>query len=377
MVPSVMKKTKEQVLKKKENRNIVSKENDTSNNPKISDFPTLKPNIVNLGKQSIKFEYPIVVIGNFEGIHLGHDKILKKLKLTEQTTGGQSVVLTYKYHTSEFFAKKNSKNIKPYMLLEPGEKERILLEKYKVHSILYLGFNEKIFNLSAENFIREILIKKIGAKEIICGYDTHFGKNRLGNYHLLLKMAVPLGLKIHLVNPHKIDGTIISSNKIRFLITHGYMQQVREFLGRDYSISGKVVGGKKKGRENGFPTMNISPIQKNKLYPGQGVYITLTKIDEKSYYGLTNIGVAPTLKTDNKIIIENYLCNFSGNLYDKLVRVNFLKYLRRETKFKNHQELIGQIKMDVEELKKFMLTTKIITHTKKMIPAKQYHFKPF
>ncbi len=303
----------------------------------------------------VRYKYPIVAIGNFEGLHLGHAKILNRLYARAEDTGGEALVLTYRVHTREHFLKKGNKPIAPYMILEKDHKENLLFHKFGVHSILYLDFENQVVNLTAEEFFEEILIRKLHIREIVCGHDTRFGKDRKGDYKLLTELAKPYGIHIRLVDPLMMGDEIVCSRLIRQKIENGDINGIKRYLSRNYSIVGTVEAGRKIGGKLGFPTLNLEPKQAYKLYPAQGVYITHTKIGNKGYYGLTNIGFAPTVRQDiKKKTIENYLHKFSGSLYGQEVKIVFLQYLRGEKKFASKSDLVQQLKEDLKMLKQYI-----------------------
>ncbi len=306
-------------------------------------------------ERRLRYKYPIVAIGNFEGLHLGHAKILNRLYSRAQDTGGEALILTYKVHTREHFLKLANKPIAPYMVLDKKHKENLLFHKFGVHSILYLDFEQGLSELPAEEFFKTILVDKLHIREIICGYDTRFGKGREGDYKLLLKLSEPYKIRVRLVEPLLVGGKIVRSELIRDMIKNGEIAGIKNFLSRPYSISGTVMEGKKIGGVLGFPTLNVKPIQEYKLYPPKGVYITHTFIGGIGYYGLTNIGFAPTIRDSEKTeTIENYLYKFKGKVYGQEVNVVFLKFLRDEKKFASRKELVEQIKIDLEKLKRYI-----------------------
>ncbi len=322
---------------------------------KESDF-VKKGSIIDLPcEKKLRYKYPIVAIGNFEGLHLGHAKILNRLYSRSQDTGGEALVLTYKVHTREHFLKIANKPVDPYMILDKRNKENLLFHKFGMHSILYLDFGQGLSELPAEEFFKKILVDKLHIREIICGYDTRFGKGREGDYILLLKLSEPYKIRVRLVEPLLVGGQVVRSELIRNMIKNGEIAGIKNFLSRPYSISGTVMEGKKIGGVLGFPTLNVNPTEKYKLYPPKGVYITRTFVGGVGYYGLTNIGFAPTIRENEKIkTIENYLHKFKGKVYGQEVNVMFLKFLRDEKKFASRKELVEQIKVDLGKLKQYI-----------------------
>ena len=320
------------------------------------DIPyTPKGSIVDITQQtSLRYKYPIVAIGNFEGLHFGHSKLLNRLYSRATDTGGEALVLTYRAHTREHFLKMDNRPIEPYMILERKHKEHLLFHKFGVHSILYLDFDE-VAHFTAEEFFKKILLEKLHIREIVCGHDTRFGKGKEGDYRLLMKLGKPYGIKVRLVDPLIMSGEIVCSKLIREKIKKGEINGIRRYLSRNYSVVGTVEKGRKIGGSLGFPTLNLSPKEEFKIYPAEGVYITHTKIGDKGYYGLTNIGFAPTVRSDErKKTIENYLYKFNKNIYGREVKVEFLRFLRAEKKFASQAELMAQLKKDLEALKQYI-----------------------
>lgn len=295
-----------------------------------------------LNQQKIDFSYPILTMGTFDGLHRGHQKVLKKLFEVSQNKG-EAVVLSYYHHPLETIHKKTF----PYLLLERDLKESCL-KKMGIKNVLFLNFSKKIASMSAENFLKRILIDEIGMKEIVVGYDTHFGKNREGNLEFLKKMRRRFNYKVHFVKPLKHKNVIISSSLIRDLVREGNIQKTNRLLGRNYSMLGKVIEGQKIGNKIGFPTINIQPKDKYKLIPGLGVYITVVEVENNKYRAVTNIGYSPTLKKTNIKEIETYIINFSANLYDKEIKLNFYKKIREEIQFNHKNQLIAAIRKDVK-----------------------------
>ncbi|HPR17130.1 MAG TPA: bifunctional riboflavin kinase/FAD synthetase [Candidatus Cloacimonadota bacterium] len=299
-------------------------------------------------KQNCHFSYPVVSMGTFDGVHLGHQKLLQYLRKRADQMKGEAVVITYYHHPLETIHKKTF----PYLLTGREHKER-LLRSLGVDYILYLDFNEELANMSPDDFLRNILLNEIDMKEIIAGYDTHFGKNRQGNYAFLKQNSQQFSYRADLVKPFMIDNRIVSSSLIRDFIREGDMITTSRFLGRSYSISGKVVAGKKIGRNLGFPTINVSPLEFNKLVPGIGVYICEVLWRGKCYQGTTNIGYSPTIKQNAYKEIETFILDFSENLYGEEVEIIFHKKLRDEIDFHSKADLITNIEKDVEQTREY------------------------
>ncbi len=298
--------------------------------------------------QKVNFKYPVITMGTFDGVHKGHKKLLKKLTDTAKEKHGESIVITYYHHPLEIIHKKTF----PYLLTERDIKEHCL-KNQGVDYVLYLKFDKKMAEMSAYEFLKEILIGEVGAKEIVVGYDTHFGRKREGNLDFLKKHQNEFGYKLHYVEPFKIDNIIVSSSKIRDFIREGDLEKATLYLGREYSLKGKVIHGEKIGTEIGFPTVNLKPIDEYKLIPALGVYATSLLIDNKRFYGVTNVGYSPTLKNTHIKEIETYIFDFSDDIYDKNVELFFHKRIRDEKFFSRLEDLIKEIENDIKFTKKY------------------------
>ncbi len=302
--------------------------------------------------QKTHFNYPVISMGTFDGVHLGHQKLLHRLRQRADKTGGEVVIITYFHHPLETIHKKTF----PYLLTERSLKEN-LLRKHGVDAILYLEFNEKIAAMLPDEFLKKIIINKIKAKEIIVGYDTHFGRYRQGNYEFLKQQAAKYDYRVELVEPFKINNRIISSSLIRDFVREGDLRDAARCLGRSYSIIGKVVSGQQIGRNLGFPTLNLEPIDENKLIPGIGVYICEMIWKGKKYRGTTNVGYSPTLKKKHYKEIETYVLDFNQEIYHEEVEIIFHKKLREELNFSSEEELIEQIGKDVKHTRTYFIAS--------------------
>lgn len=298
--------------------------------------------------QRCDFRYPVVSMGTFDGVHLGHRKLLKSLRKRADETGGEAVVITYYHHPLEIIHKKTF----PYLLTERHKKEE-LIKNLGIDCVLYLNFDEKMAEMTADEFLTEILLGELETREFVVGYDTHFGKKREGNSEFLEKNAEKFHYRVETVEPLKIDNRIVSSSLIRDFVREGNMQSVERFLGRKYSLFGKVVSGKKIGRKIGFPTINVEPSDPNKLIPAIGVYISEATIEKQKYIAVTNIGYSPTLKKTNIKEIETFILDFEGEVYDKEVEIIFHRRLRDEVLFPSENDLIKAIFKDVEQTRRY------------------------
>ncbi len=298
--------------------------------------------------QKCKFKYPVITMGTFDGVHLGHQKLLKILSIKAKEKNGEAIVITYFHHPLETIHKKTF----PYLLTEKDRKER-LLKKYGADCVFYLHFDNKMADMQPENFLEDILINEIKAKEFVVGYDTHFGKERKGDFLFLKENEDKFGYLVDLVEPLKIRNRIISSSLIRDLIREGNMQEAAEFLGRNYSMTGMVIKGHRIGRGIGYPTINLRPFDAHKLIPAIGVYICEILVNSRKFIGVTNIGYSPTLKQISIKEVETYIIDFEGDLYERKVEIVFHKRLREELLFDSKHDLVEAIRHDVEVAKEY------------------------
>ncbi len=298
--------------------------------------------------QKCDFTKPVITMGTFDGVHLGHIKLLDQVAKKAKANNTKSVVITYFHHPLETIHKKTF----PYLLTEQKNKEE-LIKECGIDCVLYLDFNEKMAQMQPEDFLKKIIIDEIDAKAIIVGYDTHFGNSREGNFQFLQNRSTLFNYSIELIEPVKINNHIISSSLIRDYIREGDMQYAAQLLGRDYSIHGSIQLGHHIGRKIGFPTINLQPDNANKLMPAIGVYVCQVKVDGETYEGVTNIGYSPTLKTTRIKELETHILDFDEDLYYKDVEIIFNKRLREELHFKDKNELIEAIKVDVKQTREF------------------------
>jgi riboflavin kinase/FMN adenylyltransferase len=234
-------------------------------------------------------------------------------------------------------------------LITPTMQKLNLISDAGIDLILCLSFTRQFASISAEEFVQDILVDRLGIKEIVVGYDYTFGFKRQGNIRLLLEMGERLGFKVHVVDPIRLDNALVSSTSIRELVQDGNLSEAKKLLGRDYQICGTVVKGKNRGgRLLGFPTANLKLI--DELIPKGGVYAVTAIINGNIYYGVTNIGYNPTFG-DEALSVETHLLDFSGDIVGKTIRINFIKRLRDEKTYDNVEELADQIALDVQDAK--------------------------
>ncbi len=280
----------------------------------------------------------VLTIGNYDGMHLGHQALIDRLILEANNSQKESSVMTFEPHPREFFSPTNA----PTRIISLREKLEFF-ESKNIDRIYVIKFNKDFSLMSGNDFVFK-LKNQIIAEHILVGDDFRFGKNRESGVDEIIKS----GIKVTTLNEVKLLGERVSSTLIRNALASGELIRAQSFLGRPYAISGKVIHGKKKGRELGFPTANIHMLHNRP--PLKGVFIV--KLDNK--YGVANLGTRPTISGINKLHLEVHVLNFSEDLYGQHVHVTFLKKLRDEKKFKSIDKLKTQIKLDVQEAQTFL-----------------------
>jgi riboflavin kinase/FMN adenylyltransferase len=293
-------------------------------------------------------EKTIVTIGTFDGIHIGHKKILKNLITTAREEGKKSVLLTFFPHPRMVLQKD-----KTILLLNTLDEKSVLLEKMGLDFLIIHPFSKEFSRLTALEFVRDILVNKLNTSRLIIGYDHHFGKNREGNIHQLKEYSLLYDFKIEEIPAQDIDDVSVSSTKIRKALKEGNLKTANNYLGYYYMLSGTVVNGKKLGGTIGFPTANIEIKEPYKLIPSTGVYIIRTRINGDLYNGIMNIGFNPTVLGKHQTI-EAHLFDFNENIYGEKIKIEFLNFLREEQKFKSVEELVTQLNIDKENAISFL-----------------------
>lgn len=300
----------------------------------------------------------IVTIGNFDGIHLGHQKILQFLVNKARKQNLSSVVLTFSPHPEKILRKAKLKMI--YTLDQRIE----TIKKYGIQYVLVTPFDKQFSNLSSCDFIQKILVNTLRAKEVIIGENFHFGKNREGDISTIRTLGSRFGLQVHNIPSVMKEGKIVSSSLIRKLLLGGKIEEANRLLGGFFEIRGKVIKGEDRGKSLGFPTANIE--SENELIP-LGIFISEVKINSKTFPSVTNVGFRPTFGQE-VMQIESYIINFNRNLYGKEMTIRFIKKIRDEIKFKKFKDLSLQLAKDIEQAKTYF---KIKSKYKK--PERQRH----
>lgn len=289
-----------------------------------------------------------VTIGTFDGIHIGHQKILKDLISSAKENNRRSVLLTFFPHPRMVLQQNVS-----IELLNTIEEKSQLLEEMGLDYLIIHPFNKEFSRLTALDFVRDVLVNQLNTSKLIIGYDHHFGKNREGNIDQLREYSHLFDFKVEEIPAQDIDDVSVSSTKIRNALHCGHLKTANNYLGYHYMIHGTVVNGKKLGGKIGFPTANIDVAEDYKLIPKTGVYIIHSTIDGQNYKGMMNIGYRPTVDGNHQTI-EAHFFDFDGDLYGKFIKIEFLYFLREEQKFDSVEKLVLQLNKDKQNALDFI-----------------------
>lgn len=284
-------------------------------------------------------------IGNFDGVHIGHKKILSAIKEEAKEQGLSSCVITFHPHPQKVL-----QNI-DIPLLFPIRERLKLLEEQGIDVVACYTFTKEIAKISAQDFVTDILVGKLNLKHLIVGPDFSFGRKREGNLDLLYKMGKEHGFDTEVVETALVEGEIVSSTTIRTLVTEGNLKKASDFLGYNFYIEGQVKEGERRGRQIGFPTANLETDWD--ILPKIGVYATLANVEGTKYQSITNIGYRPTFG-QNELLIETHIFDFDKEIYKKRIKIEFVDRVRDEQKFNGPDALVEQIKKDVEKVKEIL-----------------------
>jgi len=306
---------------------------------------------------SENFPNACVTIGNFDGVHLGHQQLFATVVQKARAIHGTSIAITFDPHPLQVLLPGGIK------LISTCEQKTELIEMSGIDVLLIVPFTREFAATSADEFVSSLLVGRLGVKELVVGYDYAFGKGRSGNIDFLRKQGEIHGFPVTVVDAFYVRGQLVSSTRIRELIREGEMSAARELLGRFYQIRGTVQIGKQRGGPViGFPTANLQ-FDKEDLVPKHGVYVTQVICNGKCYGGILNIGYNPTFG-EERLVAETHIFDFSEDIYGKPIKVNLLKFLRSERKFSGPAELAEQITKDVAIAKKVLAEQQQnLTHT--------------
>lgn len=295
----------------------------------------------------------MITIGTFDGVHMGHKKILDKVISEAKLRNEESIVLTF-YPHPRFILNENA-NVR---LLNTIDEKADLLNKTGLTSLIIHPFDKEFADLSAEEFIKKILIDQLNVSKIIIGYDHRFGKNRSADINDLIQFGAKYNFDVEQISAQELNDIAISSTKIRTALINGEITLANNYLGYPYSFSGKVIKGNQLGRTIGFPTANIQINEFFKLIPKNGVYIVKCLVNKQSVNGIMNIGNRPTLNGTSQSI-EVHLLNFDQSIYDSEITVELLEFIRNEQKFENLEALKHQIEKDKLQAIQYLKNTAV------------------
>jgi len=284
----------------------------------------------------------VLTLGTFDGIHLGHQKIIEIIKKNASFYGGRSFLITFDPHPRSVISKKDLE------ILNTLKEKIAVLETLGIDNLLIIKFTHEFSQLSAEQFFKKYIIDGTGIREIVIGRDHHFGKGRGGNIDTLRSLGREFNFDIMIVDEVKLNAENVNSTRIRKALGEGDIQLANSYLGRFYSFSGIVVAGDRRGRSLGFPTANIKIDSENKLLPAIGIYAVEFIVSDKKHYGLLSIGRRPTFYDSGKIVPEVYVYDFDRDVYGEFVTVNLIERIRGEEKFSSAEDLIVQMNKDKE-----------------------------
>ena len=290
---------------------------------------------------------PVLTIGNFDGVHRGHQTLFRKAKEWAEILGGESVVITFHPHPLQILAPGQGP-----LFITPHERKLELIALCGIDVAIVVPFSRQFAQLSARDFVKVLLVDKIGTKCIIVGEDYRFGYGREGDTEFLQRMGEQYGFRVETVSGVEMDGTVVSSTLIRQFIQDGDLREANRLLGRPYEVAGVVVPGHQRGgRLLGFPTANIS--LSGQAPPKRGVYAVEVEIDQRTYGGAANVGYNPTFGGTD-LSVEVFVFDFDENIYEKSIRVHFIERLRDEKRFSGPEELTVQIRKDVEKAREIL-----------------------
>ncbi len=304
--------------------------NDVHSDLTIFDFDKFQP---------LSFQDSLVTLGNFDGVHLGHQAIISRLVEKAQSTQQPVIVVTFFPNPSVYFKRRET----PYYLLSPGRKETHLLD-LGVDDVITFRFDGNFASLTADEFLSG-LRENLGMSLLVVGHDFALGKNRQGTIPVIREIGKKLSFDLEIIEPVIINEHEVSSTLIRKSLENGDARKAAAMLGRPYSISGEVSHGSDRGSRIGLPTANLSHWEGKKL-PAVGVYATHIELKGQRYYGITNVGYRPTFESQSDVNIETYILDFDGNIYGEKFSVAFIQKIRDEKKFSDVDALLQQIELD-------------------------------
>jgi len=292
------------------------------------------------------FRNPVITLGNFDGVHLGHQKIFGRVREEALKIHGEGVVITFEPHPLKVLSPEHF-----LPLLTPFRKKMMLIERSGIETVLCIEFSSAFSKISPFEFVKHILVEKVKTRKIIVGYNYHFGRGKSGNVETLKNTCKRFDVEVEVMEGLTIDHMIVSSSRIRELIRDGEVEKASRLLGRDYPIIARVVEGLKRGHTLGFPTANLEV--SDELYPKIGVYAVEAVWNGQVFNGLANVGLNPTFASTQKgqkerFSLEVYILNFNEDIYGDELQVSFKRRIRDEIRFNSSSDLIQQIRKDIQ-----------------------------
>ena len=300
-----------------------------------------------------KISFPVLTIGTFDGVHIGHQKIIQQLKKEALQLGGESVLFTFYPHPRMVLFP----DAHGLQLLTTQEEKLKFLEVCGIDNVIVQPFTFDFSRLTALEFVRDYLVNKLHVKKLIIGYDHQFGKNREGSIDFLRTLADVYEFEVIEIPAQDIDDVNVSSTKIRNALKSGDVDTACNYLGRPYSLTGKVVHGKELGRTIGFPTANIHVSDDTKLIPANGVYAVKVSVGTSSYHGMLNIGNRPTVNSTVDRSIEVHIFDFDSLIYDAKITIEFIRFIRQEKEFSSVEALRSQLQEDELSIRAIFATS--------------------
>lgn len=283
----------------------------------------------------------VVTIGTFDGVHRGHQEILRNMVNRAKEIGGESVVVTFYPHPRQVLSHDSG-----IRFISTQEEKIAHLEALGIDNLIIIKFTKEFAAIPSEDFIKDYLVKNIQPAVLIIGYDHHFGKGRTGDFGMLYELGSQYHFKVEKIQEQDVDNVAVSSTKIRHYLENGDIKHANMLLGYEFSYTGKVVHGQQVGQKMGYPTANIEVAEEFQLIEKQGVYATFAEIGGRSYPAMTYIGRRPTMEDNRPQSIETHIISFDGTLYDKEIKIRFVDFVRDDKKFDNFEALKRQIGID-------------------------------
>ena len=286
----------------------------------------------------------VIALGFFDGVHSGHGALLRRAREEAARRGCIPAAVTFDHHPKDLIP--GAKRVP--LINTPEDRAWLMHRFFAIEDVIVLPFDEKMRNMHWQDFVTDVLVAEYGAVHLVAGHDFHFGKGGEGNPQRLREICARLGLGCDIIEKVELDGITVSSTHIRTLLESGEMEEAVRFLGHPYVISGEVVHGKRLGRTIGIPTANLV-IPEGLVTPAFGVYATKVRVGEEEYLAVTNVGVRPTVEDSDRVTVEPWILDFSGDIYGKTIRVECFKRLRGEKKFPDLEAMRAAILEDARQ----------------------------